>query len=357
MATIVRRESAEGSVSYQVRVRVRGEKPRSRTFKRKTDAKAWAAKTESDLGHGVYVPTTVDRRRTLADLIDKTVAEWLPIKPNNKDAGKVAIYLEWWKDHAGHVTLDKLTPQTIGEYRSELSKRTNRHGKSISGATVNRYLAALSVATKWAWKELGWLPSNPVLSVSKRAENPPPGKRLTDDERHHLLTACRGSSDPNIYTLVMLALATGCRYSNLRFLQWDDVDMDAWTFSLADTKNGTARVVPIIGAAQAAVRDQFEVDFTGGGWVFKGQTDAKPADMTPVWQAVRDAAGLDGFRFHDLRHTVGTVLTEAGASLAEVAAALGQRTLVMAHRYVHQSEGHVRSVLEKGLAGKLSDKE
>ncbi|MDR7098387.1 hypothetical protein J2X04_000734 [Lysobacter niabensis] len=44
------------TVSYRVRIRLRGERPRTRTFKRLTDAKAWAAKAESDLGHGTYVP-------------------------------------------------------------------------------------------------------------------------------------------------------------------------------------------------------------------------------------------------------------------------------------------------------------
>ena len=70
MATIEKRTTATGAVSYRAKVRLRGESPRTRTFKRMTDAKAWAAKVESDLGHGAYVPTTADRRRTLADLID-----------------------------------------------------------------------------------------------------------------------------------------------------------------------------------------------------------------------------------------------------------------------------------------------
>ena len=80
MATVEKRKSSDGTVRYRVRVRIRGEKPRTRTFKRKTDADLWASKVESDLGHGAYVPTTADRRRTLAELIDKFIAEHLPIQ-------------------------------------------------------------------------------------------------------------------------------------------------------------------------------------------------------------------------------------------------------------------------------------
>jgi len=81
VATIEKRIGSDGDVRYRVRVRLRGEQPRTRTFERKTDAKLWAKKIEFDLGHGYYVPHhNTDRRRTLSELIDKYVAEQLPIR-------------------------------------------------------------------------------------------------------------------------------------------------------------------------------------------------------------------------------------------------------------------------------------
>lgn len=349
MATIVRRVSQDGAVSYQVKIRIRGERSRSCTFNRKTDAKMWAAKTEADLGHGAYVPTTADRRRTLADVIDAFVKDYLPHKQHNKSQRTLKAQLAWWREHAGFITLDKLTPQRVADLRTELSKRTNRRGELISGPTTNRYLAALSAVCKWAWKERGWLPGNPVLSVTKRAENDSVGRCLSDDERVKLLQACRQDHDPNIYCAVMLALATGCRKSNIRFLQWDDVDRERWVFKLADTKNGEPRTVPIVGEAQTAVMDQYKADPTRSGWVFKGQRNDSPATLDSAWQRVRVKAGIPDFRFHDLRHSVGSYLTMNGASLAEVAEALGQRTLVMAKRYTHLTGEHTRSVLERGV--------
>ena len=79
MATIEKRGDGD-SAKYRVKVRIKGEKPRTRTFKRLTDAKAWAKAVETDLGRGTFVPTTVDRRRTVAELIDKYTAEELPIR-------------------------------------------------------------------------------------------------------------------------------------------------------------------------------------------------------------------------------------------------------------------------------------
>jgi integrase len=368
MATIEKRETGNG-IRYRVRVRLRGQAPRTRTFKRLTDAKAWASKVEADLGHGVYVPTTADRRRTLAELIDKFLAEHLPIKKHNSDRKKVEGYLGWWKGHAGYVTLDNLTAKTIAGFRSELlARRTGRlpavrdpevTTAPITQATANRYLAALSAVCKWAWKELGWLPSNPVLSVSKGPEHSGIVRYLTDDERAALLDACRASADRNIHCAVVLALATGARAGNLRALTWDDIDFERWTLRFAQTKNREPRYVPVVGPAKAVLQAQRDRDPTGKGWVFKGARDASPADLTHPWREVRAAAGLVGekhCRFHDLRHTTASYMTMNGATLVEVAEALGHRTLVMAQRYSHQSAEHVRGTLERMAERFLQEK-
>jgi integrase len=360
MATIEKREGS-GEVRYRAKVRIKGELPRTRTFKRKTDAVRWAAKVESDLGHGTYVPTTADRRRTVSELADKFIAEQLPVRSGDTDQRNLKARLEWWKDHAGHLTLDKLTPQAIAGFRSELlARRTgslrgagdDAEGERarITQATANRYLAALSAVCKWAWKELRWLLSNPVLSVTKGAEHTGVIRYLDDDERKALLAACKASSNPNIHCAVMLALATGARASNLRNLTWSDVDLERWRLRFTSTKNGQPRYVPVVGTAQRVLREQFDRDPTGEGWVFKGERDKVPGSLDKPWRAVRAAAGLTGekhCRFHDLRHTTASYLTMNGATLAEVAEALGQRTLVMAKRYSHQSGEHVRATLEK----------
>ena len=152
----------------------------------------------------------------------------------------------------------------------------------------------------------------------------------------------------------MLALATGARYSNIRYLTWADVDLEQWRLRFIETKNNQPRYVPVVGPAQAALQAQFDKDPTQTGWVFKGASDAAPANLDMAWRKVRDTAKLVEFRFHDLRHTTASYLTMNGAGLAEVAEALGHRTLVMAKRYSHQSGEHVRSTFER-MADKLKE--
>jgi len=354
MATIEKRTANNGTVSYRAKIRLRGEKPRSRTFKRKTDAEAWAKKVEADLGHGVYVPTTAERRRTFGDMIDKFVTEYLPVKPHNLSADHMAQMLEWWKDHYGFVILDKLKPEVFIEANAKIAKRKNRHKQPLSGATINRYLAAASAVCKWGWKELRWLHENPVLSVSKMKESEGIVRFLSDDERKALLAACRADDDPNIETCVVLALATGLRQSNIRLLKWEDVDFDNWTLAIRETKNGQPRHVPVVGMAQRTLQAHHDRDPTKKGWVFKGYCEGAPWSLHSAWQRVRANAGLANFRFHDLRHTVASYLTQGGAGLAQVADALGHKTLVMARRYSHQSAEHVRATLAT-IAGKLEE--
>jgi integrase len=196
--------------------------------------------------------------------------------------------------------------------------------------------------------------------VTKGAEHTGMIRYLSDDERKALLAACKASTDPNIYCAVMLALATGARASNLRNLTWGDVDLEQWRLRFLQTKNGQPRYVPVVGPAQRVLQQQFDKDPTQTGWVFKGARDKVPASLDAPWRVVRAAAGLVGdkhCRFHDLRHTTASYLTMNGATLAEVAEALGQRTLVMAKRYSHQSGEHVRATFERMSARFLDDDE
>jgi integrase len=288
----------------------------------------------------------------MGELIDKFLAEQLPIRQHRADERNIKRNLQWWKENAGFVTLDKLTPQTIAGFRSQLLARRVGRGdkaKPVTQTTVNRYLAALPSVCRWAWKELHWLPANPALSIAKGQESTGIIRFLSDDERKRLLQLCKASADPNIHCAIALSLATGARYSILRMLTWDDVAFDRWLLRFKHTKNGEPRYVPVVGPAQQVLQAHLDRDPTREGWVFKGARDDAPADLDMAWRAIRKEAGLTGEKhchFHDLRHTTASYLTMNGATLAEVAEALGHRTLATAKRYSHQSGEHVRGTLE-----------
>lgn len=72
-------------------------------------------------------------------------------------------------------------------------------------------------------------------------------------------------------------------------------------------------------------------------------------DLT-AWELARERAGLEDFRFHDLRHTAASYLAMSGASLLEIAEILGHKTLSMVKRYAHLSAPHLAGVSERMAA-------
>ena len=76
---------------------------------------------------------------------------------------------------------------------------------------------------------------------------------LSEDERERLLAACQQSQGAALYPIVVLALSTGMRRSEILNLTWDRVDLGrrAIVLKARDTKNRESRVVPVAGLAFA----------------------------------------------------------------------------------------------------------
>ena len=120
MATITQRFSKNGRKSYFVQVRLRGHPSISMTFERRTDAKEWEARTESQIKEGRRFPGRVARRHLLGDAIDRYVTEIIPQKPCS--GPRQVQQLLWWKAWLGHQLMAELTPQVLGEARDALAR-------------------------------------------------------------------------------------------------------------------------------------------------------------------------------------------------------------------------------------------
>jgi integrase len=81
--------------------------------------------------------------------------------------------------------------------------------------------------------------------------------------------------------------------------------------------------------------------------VFPSRAGADSAAVENAWKHAVEQAGLEDFRFHDLRHTAASYLAMSGATPAEIAEVLGHRTLAMVRRYAHLSADHVAGVVAR----------
>lgn len=174
---------------------------------------------------------------------------------------------------------------------------------------------------------------------------------LTDDERERLLLECQRSKWPLLHFLVWLALSTGARRSDLIERKWSDFQL--WDAApgiyVPETKNGDSRYLPLTGKCLEMARTAEQQRRPGISYVFARPNgrDGPFRQFDPHWYRALDAAGIEDFRFHDLRHTCASYLASGGASLLEVANVLGHRSLRMTLRYVHLSSSHKRAQLEK----------
>ncbi len=343
MANVQRRvwidKESKQRTSYRVQIRRRGFPPVTATFERKTDADQWARETESDMSRRRYFPQHEAERRTLADLVDRQLLSVKVDRPHDYDRQRVI--LDWWKAKLGEYSLSAVTPEVIGRYRDLLQTE-----KGMSPGTVNRYLSVLSKSYSNAIKEWHWVSDNPLVRVTKKKEPKGLVRYLSDDERSALLKACRESKFRPLYLIVLFALTTGMRRGELLGLRWQDVDLDRRVAVLHNTKNGDRRSVPIVPEVAELLREHGKVRKLENDLVFASQ-GRDPIWPDKHWYRALKAAKIKDFRFHDLRHTAASYLAMSGATVPELAAVLGHRTLQMVKRYAHLSDQHTGAVVER----------
>lgn len=342
MATFEKRVGKSGKPTWRARVRRSSGPWLTKSFATKAAAQEWARGIEHKLDVGENVPSSEARKRTIADAIDRYLTVTLPQSKFQKNASEQRRLLIWWKSELGSRPLVSITASTIAEMRDRLASTPTPKGRRLSGATINRRITALSGVLTVAVTEYGWLTKNPIPNVRRMPDSKGRERFLSDTERKALLAACEASEHEAILPLVRLALATGARKSELLGLLWEGVNLDRRTVHFIDTKNTESRTVPLASPAVAALKAWGKGRLRVGP-VFpytKNQID-KP------WQAARDAAGLPDFRFHDLRHSAASYLAMSGASLMDIAAILGHKTLAMVKRYSHLSEQHTTAAVDR----------
>ncbi|GAA4899888.1 tyrosine-type recombinase/integrase [Streptomonospora salina] len=203
-------------------------------------------------------------------------------------------------------------------------------GSTLSPRMVQSIHAVLRNALESAARE-EIIPRN----VAKLVKVSPPrygvNRGLDVPEAKRLLKV---SADDRFHALYVLALCLGLRRGELLGLRWEDVDLDAGQLEIVHTLqrvNGSlrlvppktddsSRTVPLPGLCVQALRDhrkrQFAErsdawpDWEEQGLVFPSRrgTPLEPDNLRRTWEPLRRKAGLDGVRFHDLRHTCVTLL-------------------------------------------------
>jgi integrase len=214
----------------------------------------------------------------------------------------------------GHIQLTKLTATAVERMLADqltagLSRRTVHHLRTVLRTALRRA------------ERHGLVRSN----VAALAEGMPVQDRerptLTPDVLGAILSAGKGSP---IHALLWTAVATGLRLGELLALRWPDVDPEAATLRVGESKTYAGiRTIGIptpavkvlrLHAAEQEMARRVAMDAWSGEYVFT-RSDGQPLYGTLVhrqWNAIRRPLGLGHVHFHDLRHASNSLLASLG---------------------------------------------
>lgn len=289
----------------------RGRPPAGHFTKR--TAEAWLRDVLDQARRG-SLPGMVRTGATFAD----AAAEWLRFVEQERDRkpSTVADYRSVVKAHLlpafGDRQLESITTETIEGWLSAQLRQGELSRRSLQKIVV--LLHGIFRRARKVWK----LPANPVAEVER-----PTAARRTDvqfyspEEVHALARAAGSEQDADLF---LTAAMTGLRRGELLALRWRDVDFAAQTLRvtasytagrLGTPKSGQGRAVPLIeevarALARLAQRERWsgpdDLVFVGAAG---GYLDGSA--LCHRYKKARDAAGLRPLRFHDLRHTFGSI--------------------------------------------------
>ena len=287
---------------------------------------------------------------------------WLERRPNLRPRTR-ELYDGQLRNHLlptlGGTELGKITPVVVRAWHGKLS-----NSETISATTVAKcYRLLKTILGTAADDEL--IPRNPCIikgaGVERSAERP----IATIAEVDRLVEA----ADPRLKALILMATYTSLRLGELSALTRRHLDLDKATVavvaSASDLADGTRiigdpksyagrRTVSVPAAILPTVADHLDEYAEPGrdGLVFVGPKGGplRRGNFSHTWRKLADEVGLEGLRFHDLRHTGNTLAAMTGASTKELMSRMGHSSTRAALGYQHATEER-----ERLIASKLSE--
>jgi integrase len=172
------------------------------------------------------------------------------------------------------------------------------------------------------------------------------------EELPRLFQAIAEEADPSVRAVVLTALLTGARRTEVLTMRWDEVSLTRAEWRIPHTKAGRPHLLPVPHALVVTLRGLPREE--GNPYVFVGQNGMGHLhDMKRVWDRIRMRAGIHDVRFHDLRRTVGSWLAGSGESLHLIGKVLNHRDVSTTAIYARLNLDPVRQALERNASKML----
>jgi integrase len=316
--------------------RYRGAIPEART---KAEAEQAEVKTKNKVYERKF--GKISASRNFEEFVNSTYLPWA--RANKRSSGDDEFHAKVFFCHFGRKSLAEIDQQMIEDFKVKRMKSITRRGGLRRPASVNRELAILSGIFRMAvdYDEVG---QNPCRRVDSLPENNQRTRHLSFDEEDRLIAALTGERE-YLRTLVTVAIYSGPRRGELLKLRWSNVDFDLNAINFTETKTNKDRSVPmdpIVREALSELRDSAG----HAEYVFTNPvTGTRYTEIRKSFSAACREGGITDFTFHDLRHTFGTRLADAGVDVVKIKELMGHSSIVTTMRYIHATDKGKRGAI------------
>jgi len=241
-----------------------------------------------------------------------------------------------------NTPVNKITLEKIEEYKKW------RRKQGVKPVTINKDLRLLATAINRA-VEFEWIPNHklyrkPFLIKGVKSERI---RYLTEDEEKKLIQALDQSRSSILKDVVLFALHTGLRLGEILNLKWENVNLKDRVIILfpEQTKSRRKHVLPLNDVAFEVLKRRFECRIDSCPYVFHRQ-GRKVKSIREAFENALKRAGIENFRFHDLRHTFASRLVQKGVDLYVVKELLNHSDIQTTQRYAHLKLDNLKSAVE-----------
>ena len=289
---------------------------------------------------------------TVADLCDRFIEEFCPRKRETTAREYGRLIENHIRPTLGRLKVKDVTAADVARLHHKMRKTPRSANQAVS--VLSRMMTQ---AVRWQMRQ-----SNPCRGAIDRYPESERQRFLSEPELARLGNALDGAERnggelPGVVGAIRLLALTGRRVGDILSLKWQHVDFDSACLRLPSTKTGAQEVA--LGAPALALLDGME---RAGEYVVHGPDPDKALSASTLghgWRRLRERAGLQDTRLHDLRHGVGTFAGQAGANAFLVRDLLGYKTLAMAGRYVERDADPLHAltdVVQSRIAAAMSGK-
>ena len=281
-------------------------------------------------------------------VLSVTVPELLDLyrraKPARREDLRAYRLKKWYENFAGMPAWN-VSIEHIGAMVHALEEQ------GYAGTTINREIADIGGCYSWAILKRHCPDDfiNPTREF-EQYEDTPRVVELSEGDVNALLTAAKVSPWPKLHALVLAAIHTGARKSELMSLTWGDIDFKTRRADLHTTKNGKPRRLLLTPPVCEAIMALHTPGLADDVLIFSGRghrNQFKPHNFRKSWQKCREEAGLPELHFHDLRHAACARMLKAGGGIHAVANVLGHSdTRMISKRYGHLDDDHLQDVVD-----------